>query len=44
MLLGATLLASMHEAGASLRATGVENSALIAEIAEHADQTRRTCQ
>lgn len=32
---GRTLLASMHEAGASLRATGVENSALIAEIAEH---------
>ena len=31
---GRTLLASMHDAGARLRATGVENCALIAEIAE----------
>lgn len=31
---GRRLLASMHEAGASLRATGIENSALIAEIAQ----------
>ena len=39
---GRRLLASMHEAGASLRARGVANSALIAEVAEPRNQTKPT--
>jgi len=38
---GRTLLASMHQAGASLRATGVENCALVADIGQARRKTRK---